>query len=266
MLVLGHATDAVMDAVGLGPDVPVGQRRLALHRRGPRPLPRRGLGGQRARGALVGHRRHRQAAVDLARAVGRRTAPRHRGGARRARRAAALRPVPRRGRRPSPRGPRGPTGRARAGGSGRCRWREGSAAFPRPGGRFSANACAPSRWSADPYSVATVGNSLVVIRRMASAKVRRWLSRCTSLIAAKTSGGPAGTWRPPTRRARTACRSVHLVDQAPAVRLGGVHPPAGEQQLHRDVVGHPGGKPQRRRVGQGARVDLRERERALSAA
>ena len=44
VLVLGHATDAVMDAVGLGPAYRAAHRRLALHGRGARPLPRRGLG------------------------------------------------------------------------------------------------------------------------------------------------------------------------------------------------------------------------------
>ncbi|CAA9350741.1 MAG: Carnitine utilization associated thioesterase, partial [uncultured Nocardioidaceae bacterium] len=80
--------------------VPVRPRRLALHRRGPRPLPRGGRRRQRPGGALVGHRCHRQAAVDLARAVGRRTAARHRGGPRCPCPRRLLRAVPRRDRCP----------------------------------------------------------------------------------------------------------------------------------------------------------------------
>ena len=119
VLVFGHATDAVMDAGRAGPGVPRGERRLALHGRGARPLPRRGLRRQRPRGALVGHRRHRQAAVDLARALGRRPAARHRGGPRRARgRAAARRRSPTTSR-PAP-GPRASSRPRRpAAGSGR---------------------------------------------------------------------------------------------------------------------------------------------------
>ena len=52
----------------------------------------------------------------------------------------------------------------------------------------------------------------------------------------------------------------HLVDHAPARRLRGGHPASGQEQLHRDVVGHPLGQLDRRRVREGARVDLRQPE------
>ena len=95
VLVFGHATDAVMDEVGLGPAYREANDASLYTRRGARALPRRGAGRQRPRGALLGHRRHRQAAVDLARAVRRRPAARHRGGPRRARgRAARSAPFP----------------------------------------------------------------------------------------------------------------------------------------------------------------------------
>src|SRR6185436_9003312 len=74
----------------------------------------------------------------------------------------------------------------------------------------------------------------------------------------RSLGQPGGHLQHPVREAR---RRMHLVDQPPPVCLGGVHPAAREQQLHGDVVRHPGGQTQRRRVGEGPRVDLRQRER-----
>ena len=57
VLVLGHATDAVMDHVGLGPEYRARARRLAVHRRGARALPRPGAGpgaDLEVRSALIG--------------------------------------------------------------------------------------------------------------------------------------------------------------------------------------------------------------------
>ena len=31
----------------------------------------------------------------------------------------------------------------------------------------------------------------------------------------------------------------YMVDQAPVLRLGGIHPPAGHEEFHRHVIGDP---------------------------
>ena len=71
VLVLGHATDEVMDSVGLGPDYRETHRCLPVHRGGTRALPRPGGSRGAARGPVVGDRIDLEAAVDLARALGR---------------------------------------------------------------------------------------------------------------------------------------------------------------------------------------------------
>ncbi|EAU48416.1 hypothetical protein R2601_02548 [Salipiger bermudensis HTCC2601] len=48
------------------------------------------------------------------------------------------------------------------------------------------------------------------------------------------------------------------VDQAPAMRLLGVEPAPGKKQLHRDVVGDALGQLDRRGIGHGAGLDLRQ--------
>ena len=105
------------------------------------------------------------------------------------------------------------------------------------GGRFSANACAPSRWSSDAYSAATAGNPPVAIRAHGLGE-RQALALALHLLDRREHqrrplGQPGGHLQHALGEAR---RRVHLVDQAPPVRLGGVHPAAGEQQLHGDVV------------------------------
>ncbi len=85
MLVLGHATDEVM-ARSASARLPVGDRRLAVHRRGARALPRPGQ--SRASGSRCGPGCSvpTPSCLDLARAPRRRHAARDRGGARGARR------------------------------------------------------------------------------------------------------------------------------------------------------------------------------------
>ncbi|EBA09841.1 hypothetical protein SSE37_08533 [Sagittula stellata E-37] len=48
------------------------------------------------------------------------------------------------------------------------------------------------------------------------------------------------------------------VDQPPAMRFLDIEPAPGEEQLHGDVIGNALGQPQRRRIGHGARLDLRK--------
>ena len=111
------------------------------------------------------------------------------------------------------------------------------------GRRRSANAVAPSRWSCEPYSVATAGNSRAPIRRIASAKLSCWLSRSTSLIAAKTSGGPPASRGDLQHPVGQPVDRVHLVDQPPAECLRSIHPPAGEQELNLRCGAGSGGQP-----------------------
>ncbi len=58
-------------------------------------------------------------------------------------------------------------------------------------------------------------------------------------------------------RAREQILGGHdLVDEAPALRLQGLQPAAGEQQLHGDVIRDPAGQLDGRGIGELARLDL----------
>ena len=99
-------------------------------------------------------------------------------------------------------------------------------------------------------------------RSMASWKRSDSATRAVSLIAAKTSGGPAASSRAVSQaRARTASSSGSTSLTTPhRAASGGRHPASGQEQLHRDVVRHPLGQLDRRGVREGAGVDLRKAE------
>ena len=83
-------------------------------------------------------------------------------------------------------------------------------------------------------------------------------------MAAKTSGGPLGEQRGQLAGAgHQFVGGEDLIDQAPLMGLGHLHPAAGQQEIHGDVIGDAPRQPQRRGIGQGAGLDLRQSEAGM---